>query len=65
VKEYKAKSSVATGWGEPIVAFASADEPLFLKLKAVVDEAHKLPSELLEGAETVISSFIPLRKMWF
>lgn len=62
VRKYKVENRAVTDWGEPIVAFASADDPLFLKLKAAVDEAHKLPTELLGDAETVISYFIPFGK---
>jgi epoxyqueuosine reductase QueG len=59
VASYKCHVNVHTDWGEPIVAFADAQDPLFLKLKEVVDFAHLLPSDLLADAKTVISYFIP------
>jgi epoxyqueuosine reductase QueG len=46
--------------GEPLVAFASAKDSLFPKLKDIVDIKHLLPSDLLMDAETVISYFIPI-----
>lgn len=44
---------------EPLVGFASADDPLFLELKKIVDEKHLLPFDLLPDAKTVVSFFIP------
>jgi epoxyqueuosine reductase QueG len=43
----------------PIVKFASAQDPLFNKLKEIVDETHLLPKDILSDAVTVISYFIP------
>ena len=62
VKNYKIKNNTLTDWNEPIVAFASAHDPLFSKLKLVVSQDHKLPTDLLKEANTVISYFIPFKK---
>ncbi len=51
--------STSTKWRKPLVAFADADDPLFLELKKAVRPSHALPQELLEDAETVIVYFIP------
>lgn len=51
--------SADTGWLEPLVAFARADDPLFKKLKDLVDKDHALPHDLLPGARSVIAYFIP------
>lgn len=59
VKNYSKQNNTNTDWEEPLLAFASADDPLFLKLKEVVSETHSLPNQLLPGAQTVISFFIP------
>jgi len=61
-KDYRVRNETATDWREPLVAFAGADDSLFQKLREVVSETHDLPTDLLRGAETVISYFIPFRK---
>jgi epoxyqueuosine reductase QueG len=62
VKDYKIKDKTITDWNDPLVAFANASDPLFLKLKTIVGETHRLPGDLLEDAKTVISYFIPFKK---
>ncbi len=59
VENYKKSSNFRTEWDKPIIGFANANDPLFLKLKKSVNEGHKLPNELLNQAKTVISYFIP------
>ena len=49
-------------WGKPVVAFADANDPLFLKLKDVVSETHKTPHDFLDSAKTVICYFIPFNE---
>ncbi|MHC1729009.1 MAG: epoxyqueuosine reductase [Syntrophobacteraceae bacterium] len=48
-------------WLEPVVACAHALDPLFPKLKEVVDPAHAMPRDLLPEAESVIVFFLPFR----
>lgn len=62
VKGYKALNNTTTDWNEPVIAFADASDPLFPKLKIIVDKTHKLPSDFLNDAKTVISFFIPFKK---
>jgi epoxyqueuosine reductase QueG len=62
VRTYKSGTKTKTDWDEPLVAFASAHDPLFLKLKTIISETHSLPTELLKDAETVISYFVPFKK---
>lgn len=62
VRNYKIKKGTKTDWRKPLVAFADADDPLFLELKIAVSETHLLPKDLLEGAHTIISYFIPFRE---
>lgn len=62
VKGYKTPEQWAGPWEDPLVAFADAGDPLFLELKHLVTPSHALPSELLEGAETVIVYFLPFHK---
>jgi epoxyqueuosine reductase QueG len=62
VQRYQTDMSPATRWGIPIVAFASAGDPLFSNLKEVVTASHLLPGDLLPGAKTVIAFFLPFAK---
>jgi epoxyqueuosine reductase QueG len=62
VKNFQSKNHVLTEWKEPLIAFADANDPLFLKLKEVVSETHSLPNELLKNASTVITFFIPFKE---
>ena len=59
VRGYAEKVPSVTKWKKPLVGFASADDPLFLKLKEVVRPSHELPRELLPSARTVVAFFIP------
>jgi hypothetical protein len=43
VKNYPEQTSAETHWKKPLVAFASVEDPLFLKLKEVVRPSHALP----------------------
>lgn len=49
-------------WRSPVVACARADDPLFARLKDVVAQDHLMPSDLLEGAKSVIVYFIPFTR---
>lgn len=50
---------VETMWGEPIVKFASADDPLFDQFKGIIRSTHATPRELLPGAKSVVVYFLP------
>ncbi|MGQ9459407.1 MAG: epoxyqueuosine reductase [Anaerolineae bacterium] len=54
-----ARAATATPYRRPLVGFAAADDPAWLRLRQVADPAHYLPSELLPGARTVVAFFIP------
>ena len=54
-----AASEAVTKYREPLIALAAADDPRFEQLRQVVDPAHKLPQDLLPGARSVVSFFIP------
>lgn len=62
VRDYQLSEGSKTGWREPLVGFASAADPLFAELKRIVGEDHRMPGEILPGARTVISYFIPFSK---
>jgi len=44
----------------PLVAFSSAGDERYAELKQIVGEWHLTPTEMLPGAQSVISYFIPL-----
>jgi epoxyqueuosine reductase QueG len=49
-------------WRRPLTGFARASDPFFESLKQAVSPAHRLPSEILEGARTVIAFFLPFQR---
>ncbi len=62
VKDYPGRTSIETRWQKPLVAFASVDDPLFLKLEEWVRPSHATPRDLLPSAKTVIAYFLPFDK---
>lgn len=59
VAGYPSQSGTQTRWREPIVGVAAASDPLFARFKEVVRPSHCTPRELLPGAESVVTFFIP------
>lgn len=51
----------ANYWQKPLLAVAAADDPLFDRLREVVDPEHAMPGDLLPGARSVIVFFIPFQ----
>jgi epoxyqueuosine reductase QueG len=62
VENYKSQHKTKTDWRKPLCAFADAHDPLFLELKKIVGNFHKIPRELLTGANSIITFFIPFTK---
>jgi len=62
VAEAQAREGSMTRWRAPLVAYASADDPLFPQLKQVVRATHGSPQELLPGARSVIAYFLPFER---
>jgi epoxyqueuosine reductase len=48
-----------TEYREPLVAFVSASNPAFADLRKLVTEEHMVPEDLLPGARSVVSFFLP------
>ena len=59
VRCFEADVDIRTSWRTPLVAYASAHDPIFRELKTVISPSHLTPRELLPGAETVIVYFVP------
>ncbi|WZL74555.1 epoxyqueuosine reductase [Clostridiaceae bacterium 35-E11] len=62
VRTYPVYNHTVTTWGEPLIAYARADNPLFFELKKVISATHALPTDLLNDAKTVITYFLPFHK---
>jgi len=62
VAEYQRKNAVQSQWGEPLVGFAAAEDPLFVRLQEAVSPTHLVPEDVLAGARTVIAFFLPFPK---
>lgn len=58
IASYPRQRSVETLWREPIVGFATAQDPLFDRFKEIVRPTHATPRELLPGAKSVVVYFI-------
>jgi epoxyqueuosine reductase len=53
-----AQAGTVTGYREPLVGFASADDPRFEDLRRIVP-THLSPQEMLTGARAVAAYFLP------
>lgn len=64
IEEYIAgRAAQAPGlYRRPLTGYAAADDEMFTRFKAVVDERHLLPADLLPGAKTVLAFFLPYKK---
>ncbi|HEX9117937.1 MAG TPA: epoxyqueuosine reductase [Anaerolineae bacterium] len=54
-----ANAGNVTHYREPLVGFASAADPRFRELQRIVEPTHYLPDEMLPGAASVVSFFLP------
>jgi len=59
IRRQVAGADTITRYREPLVAFVAADDPRFAELKRVVHPTHMLPGDLLPGARSVVSFFLP------
>lgn len=59
IKQETTGSGTVTQYREPIVGFVAANDPGFPNLRKVVNPAHSMPDDLLPGAKSVVSFFLP------
>ncbi|MBN1137594.1 MAG: epoxyqueuosine reductase [Anaerolineae bacterium] len=59
IQDQVAQAGTVTGYREPLVGFAAADDPHFLDLRRIVEPSHMLPQDLLPGARSVVAFFLP------
>ena len=57
-----ATAGATTRYRRPLVAVVETDHPEFTRLKDYVDPSHLLPQDILSGAQSVISFFLPFDK---
>lgn len=62
IEEWQIAESVRAYWRPPLVAIASASDPLFPRLREVAADDHLMPTDLLEEARSVVSFFLPFEK---
>jgi epoxyqueuosine reductase len=53
------KAGGTMNYRQPLFSFTSANNPLFAYIKTAVEPLHLLPSDLLLGAQSVVSYFLP------
>ncbi|CQR71388.1 hypothetical protein SOV_09740 [Sporomusa ovata DSM 2662] len=59
VKSYKNIKKTESAWKEPVVGFASAEDPMFLALKDQISPSHALPTDFIKDAKSIIVFFLP------
>jgi epoxyqueuosine reductase QueG len=59
IRRQVAEAGTVTAYRQPLVAFVAADDPRFADLRHVAEPTHMLPDDLLAGARSVVSFFIP------
>jgi epoxyqueuosine reductase QueG len=62
ILQYERTLGDAQIWEQPLAAFAAAEDPGFSRLKEAVSASHLLPHDILPGAKTVVSFFIPFQE---
>ena len=51
-----------TKYRRVLIGFADALDPDFLRLRAFINQSHRLPTDILPEARTVVSFFVPFSK---
>jgi epoxyqueuosine reductase QueG len=59
IRRVVTEAGTITDYREPLVAFVAADAPRFADLRRVAQPTHMMPDDLLRGARSVISFFLP------
>lgn len=62
IKNTVANPGTETGYREPLIGFASTDDPIFFEIKQIVGPHHFHPKEIFPEAKTVIAFFLPFEK---
>lgn len=62
INEYCDKEGMDNLWREPVIKYGDVNNPLFDKLKELVDPNHHHPLDYLPSATLVLSYFLPFKK---
>lgn len=62
IKTAAANPFTETRYREPLVGYASADDPIFDEMKEIIGPHHLHPKEIFSGAKTVVSFFLSFEK---
>jgi epoxyqueuosine reductase QueG len=62
VRREVAEARTETGYRQPPVGVAAADDARFLELREMAGPTHRLPVELLATARSVVSFFVPFSR---
>jgi epoxyqueuosine reductase QueG len=62
IRREVAVADTRTAYRQPLLGFARADDERFNYLRCEVEPAHALPEDLLPGARSVISFFLPFER---
>lgn len=52
-------AGTVTQYRDPLISFVDANDPRFSKLREVADPGHMMPQDLLPGAKSILSFFLP------
>jgi epoxyqueuosine reductase QueG len=59
IRDFEKMPEISTRWKKPVIAYASAQDPLFLKLREVAVAEHLQPADINPEGRTVITYFLP------
>jgi epoxyqueuosine reductase QueG len=62
IKAVAANPGTETRYREPVVGYASADDPIFDEMKKIIGSHHLHPKEVFFETKTVVSFFLPFEK---
>ena len=62
IRDGVSKAGTGTGYREPLVGFARAGDERFRSLRPAVSPLHLMPGDLVPGARTVVSFFLPFAR---
>ncbi len=62
IKEAAANSGTETKYREPLIGFASTDDPIFNEMKEIIGPYNLHPKEVFPRAKTVVSFFLPFEE---
>jgi len=62
IRRQVAEAGATTEYRDPPVGFVAAADPRFLDLRRVVHPTHMMPQDLIPGARSVVSFFLPFAR---